>query len=350
MSFPKAARYDVIMKKVFEFFVEEGIQHFPVNPFKIIKKNKWGLITYSELAKENNLSIEQVKNAFGTQDGYVIYDGLNYTIAYNDTIDPPTRIRFTLMHEIGHIKLGHLTEFNETILTRSSISEWRYKILEREANAFARNVLSPPFIVYQLRARFGHYVTDDTSHVFKISGKAVETRMQMLSWDMAHISTYMPALQERFRAFTNKILNSKQCLICGQPFISRYARYCPICAYKLFSTRRKGKGMIYRGFEVDENGKAIVCPRCGNEEIAEHATYCKICATTLINKCTNVEYDERGVQIWGCGATADGNARYCIKCGAETTFFREGLLLPWDKEVEEEKAKQREHLQQLFSS
>lgn len=349
-AFPKAARYDVIMKRVFEFFIEEGIQNFPINPFKIIKKNKWGLITYSELAIENNLTIDQVKNAFGSQDGYVIYDGINYTIAYNDTMENPYRIRFTLMHEIGHIKLKHLTDFEETILTRSSISKGQYKILEREANAFARNVLSPPFIVNQMREKFGSFVTDDTSYIFKISGAAVKTRMQMLNWDLFHISAYTPALQVRFKSFMSKILNSKQCLVCGQPFISRYATYCPICANKLFSSRRRVRGMIFRGFDVDENGKAIVCPRCGNEEISEHATYCKICGTILINMCTNVDYDERGVQIWGCGATADGNARYCIKCGAETTFFREGLLLPWDKELEEEKAKHREHLQQLFSS
>lgn len=349
MSFPKAARYDLIMRKVFDFFVEEGIQHFPVNPFKIIKKNKWGLITYSELAKENRMSIEQVKNAFGSQDGYVIYDGVNYTIAYNDTIDTPYRIRFTLMHEIGHIKLNHLTEFKETILTRSSISKKQYEVLEREANGFARNVLSPPFLVDQLRSKFRPYIVDDTANCFRISAAAVRTRLQMLQWDLFHMSKYTPELLGRFRGFINKTINSKQCLVCGQPFISRFATYCPICANRLFSTHRRWKGMIYEGHEVDENGKALVCPRCGNEEISEEAIYCKICAATLVNECTNKEYDSNGVLIWACNTPADGNARYCFRCGSQTTFFKDGLLLPWDQEVEEENQKKREHLNQIFS-
>src|SRR5690606_10624217 len=136
-GFPKSTRYDLIMKVVYNFFVSENITTFPINPFEIIKKNKWGLMTYSEIAMENDMSIKEVIKACQSEDGYVIKDNDNYTIAYNDTIDNFGRIRFTLMHEIGHIKLNHLIEFEETILNRGKLTKSKYKILEREAHAFA---------------------------------------------------------------------------------------------------------------------------------------------------------------------------------------------------------------------
>ncbi len=61
----------------------------------------------------------------------------------NDTIRSQGRIRFTLMHEIAHILLTHLIDFNETILIRNALTKSKYKILENESNAFARNVLIP---------------------------------------------------------------------------------------------------------------------------------------------------------------------------------------------------------------
>lgn len=47
------------------------------------------------------------------------------------------------MHEIGHIYLNHLTDFESTKIYRGSLSRAENKVLENEANAFARNVLSP---------------------------------------------------------------------------------------------------------------------------------------------------------------------------------------------------------------
>lgn len=47
--------------------------------------------------------------------------------------------------------------------------------------------------------------------------------------------------------------------------------------------------MIYDdGYALDDNGRALVCPRCKNEELKYAGDYCKICGTYLINKCSGI--------------------------------------------------------------
>lgn len=123
MIFPRTARYNKVMVHVNNLFIQEDIKTFPIDPFQIIENNKWGLVTYSELAWEKGVLVEDIIEAFQSEDGYTIYDGTNYTIAYNNTIKNRGRIRFTLMHEIGHIYMNHLVDFEETILMRNTLTE-----------------------------------------------------------------------------------------------------------------------------------------------------------------------------------------------------------------------------------
>ena len=90
--------------------------------------------------------------------------------------------------------------------------------------------------------------------------------------------------------------------------------------------------MKYNGYELDEEGRARICPICENEEI-NGGTYCKICGIQLINKCTKQIYDRNGDLEFECAKIAEGNARFCIHCGGETTFYVNKLLKPWDEEI-----------------
>ena len=91
-----------------------------VNEVYSIRKN---------LAKEHNVNLADIIEAYQSEDGYSIYNGRNYTIAYNNT-HIPKRIYFTKLHEIGHIYLNHLLIFKETILNRSNMTKSKYKVLE----------------------------------------------------------------------------------------------------------------------------------------------------------------------------------------------------------------------------
>lgn len=81
------------------------------------------------------------------------------------------------------------------------------------------------------------------------------------------------------------------------------------------------------GYVLDENSKAIRCPKCDNEDILNEGNYCSICGVYLINQCTNegnYDYNEPP-----CEALLPSNARYCHLCGVASTYFTNGLLVDW---------------------
>lgn len=205
MNFPNSARYDKVMKAVQMFFEHhENVKKFPINPLSIIEENKWGLITYSELAKINNTTTDKIIAANKSEDGFTILYRGTYTIAYNDTIEIADRIRFTLMHEIGHIYLRHLIDFKETIIKRSEMTMSKYKVLENEANAFARNVLAPAPIVTTLKFTKER----ELMYHFRISYAAARTRLRLLRTDLQQSINFSSTLIERFSNFIHYALKS----------------------------------------------------------------------------------------------------------------------------------------------
>lgn len=116
------------------------------------------------------------------------------------------------------------------------------------------------------------------------------------------------------------------CCNCNYIFTSLNAKFCPICGHnRLSKGDAKNKMNYICDYEIDDNSRLLECPVCHNEEIL-NGEYCKICGTYLINKCTNYEEDDWGNQLSGCGKIAEANAKYCVYCGSETTFYRNGLL------------------------
>lgn len=74
----------------------------PINPFEIVMKKGYVLIPFLKMSKETLKLLRKtassgasIRNEEGT-----------YKIFYDDS-DSPCRQRFTVMHEIGHILLGH---------------------------------------------------------------------------------------------------------------------------------------------------------------------------------------------------------------------------------------------------
>ena len=180
---PKYARYEYCIKKSIEFILNENINHFPFDSDDIISKHKWSRLKYSYLASINNCTIDDISEAYESNDGYTIYSGRNYTISYNDCHDSKRRIYFTKLHEIGHIYLNHFLEFNETIIKRSSMTDAEYKVLENEANCFARNVIAPAIIVKQLNLDTPEKISD----YFEITHRAAKTRLDLLEYDLRYI-------------------------------------------------------------------------------------------------------------------------------------------------------------------
>lgn len=330
MIIPEFARYDYCTRKACDFLYEFNIISYPINPYDIISKNKWGLLKYSELAIKFNCTIEDVSVSLGSKDGFTIYDGYNYTIAYNDSPRLGKRIIFTLLHEIGHIYLGHLLDFENTKLYRSSLTKKENLTLERETNAFARNVLAPAIIIKYMKD-----VSEETiSNQFGISRPAAKSRLGLLSFDLSSIQEC--GILKKMQVIYKNFYYKKTCKICGHFFIIPGALYCPICGEQNLKWEAT-KDMIYTSYETHNNNKLVKCPICNNEQTEVEGFYCHICGVSLVNYC-----DDRGIDARAyhseypnpdipCGAEVPPNARYCPKCGNKTTFYNDGVLDDWKK-------------------
>ncbi len=346
-NLPQRTRYKKVMKFVYDFFYKEDIDFFPIKPLEIIRKNKWGLISYSELAKEHNKSIEEIVDAFQSEDGYTIYNE-NYIIAYNDTVKVPNRIRFTLMHEIGHVYLNHLIDFDETILRRSTLTMEDYKILEREANAFARNVLAPAAIVNEIKKESRNNITTgNLISYFQITKAAAETRFKILDWDIDKSYNFSEPIIHKFKNFISATLYGKSCTNCGNYFSIKNSKFCPVCSNnKLIKKIRRSKKVKYKAIKIDDNYRTIECPICKNENIV--GDYCQICGTYLINKCTGFSINDEGIYNgpWheqfrdSCGEYLNGDARFCVNCGSTSTFYESGLLKKWEDSQDDAELKE----------
>ena len=125
-------------REIAELYKLCNVRSFPIDCFAIIKSIGFSVKTYKELVKtkENLLLLHSVSS-----DAFTYFD--KKLIAYNGTLYR-RRIRFTLMHEVGHI-----------ILNTDS---------EDEADAFASSALAPLPVV----ARYG-FDCDTICRIFDVS-------------------------------------------------------------------------------------------------------------------------------------------------------------------------------------
>lgn len=118
----------MINETVAEVYSACSIQTFPIDCFSILTQYHFRILSYSTLKKQNprlfELSSQYSSDAFKYED----------IIAYNEKMNAG-RIRFSLMHELGHHLLGHQFECR------------RY---EDQADSFASSLLAPRVMMHKL--------------------------------------------------------------------------------------------------------------------------------------------------------------------------------------------------------
>lgn len=117
-------RYESIKNDVAELYRKYNIKKIPIDPFEICEKMNIKLIKYSSLTDEEQKILLNI-----SPEGFK--DHTNTMIFYND-LKQPSKIKFTILHELGHIIRGH-KEFSQ--------------LAESEAEWFAAYAIAPPPII-----------------------------------------------------------------------------------------------------------------------------------------------------------------------------------------------------------
>lgn len=159
---------------------DAAITKYPFDVFKLLENLDIIVIAYSHMSKETRKAcLGQSEDGFSALFDHGTY--LRWQIYYNDS-KSYERIRFTLMHELGHISMNHQNE-NE--------------VSEAEANFFAKYILAPPIIIDQYIDEIDDFI--GLSQVFQIS-------QEMSYYQMAYYNTWSELWRKKESDIDNRIL------------------------------------------------------------------------------------------------------------------------------------------------
>lgn len=187
-------------KEVLDTYKQCHITKLPLDCFKVIEGIGYKIETYSGFAKSKD---ELVFFRKVSPDAFTYFD--NKIILYNETLYH-RRIRFTLMHEVGHIVLD---TYNED-----------------EADTFASEILAPLPVV----ARYGYFDVDDICRRFDVSvamanrvvmatkGKTIVdtegildyfTKIEDEDWERRNLGTFRRAIPNTYLSCKAPVRKSK---------------------------------------------------------------------------------------------------------------------------------------------
>ena len=126
--------YNKIKELVYETYKECNIDKFPINVYSLLEQYNLNLIPYTSLSQNKQDACYSC-----SEDAFTLVNN----VYYNSQIRSKGRIRFSLMHELGHYRLEHT---NNTQLT-----DYEKEI---EANIFASNILAPRIAVHHCLANY----------------------------------------------------------------------------------------------------------------------------------------------------------------------------------------------------
>jgi hypothetical protein len=152
-------RYEEIKADIIDMYEECEVHVFPLDAFEIADKLRYNVFPYSQLPLEKRAECRNLsKDGCSELDLNPATGMYEYNIFYNDAVGTlDSRIQFTIMHEIGHIRLGHLDDDSDKPEDE----------MESEANFYAAYGIAPPPMI----DFFDCESPEDISECFHISAE-----------------------------------------------------------------------------------------------------------------------------------------------------------------------------------
>lgn len=135
------ARLEEIKNAVVDMLEECEVNSFPIYCEYLVQKLNYVLIPYSMLDDaEKAAAISISPDAYSQIEINPVTGMFQYVIYYNDAISNKGRLRWSILHEIGHCYLGHHDLKKD---------DPKRTVIEQEANFFAKYTIAPPPIIAQ---------------------------------------------------------------------------------------------------------------------------------------------------------------------------------------------------------
>ena len=161
-----------IRDSAWKFLLEQGITGLPVDPFVLARRNNWLVYTYEDFSRLIHKSVDTLISKY-EKDGFSFWSARmqQYIICYNSNL-PFSVCRWTLLHEMGHIYLRHITQASALSRLRNA----RSVLMEIEAQGFARRILCPSIVLHYCRA----LEADDIMRLCVVSREAAIYRSEYM--------------------------------------------------------------------------------------------------------------------------------------------------------------------------
>ena len=162
-------RYEEIKEEVVELYKELHITKFPVNAMDVCKRLGIVLRSYNQFDARTFSAVIRA-----SEDGMVAKIDDHYEIFYNPS-KSTARVRSTIFHEIGHIRLRHLVHDEEN---------------EAEANFFASYFLAPAPLIQFFKLEFIQEVVDKFWVTFSLASNAYDRYRKWFRYSGADYTQY----------------------------------------------------------------------------------------------------------------------------------------------------------------
>lgn len=124
-------QFEEIKRIITETFVKYKIKSMPIDPLEVGIAHRIPIIPYSAFSEQKRQTLFSI-----SKDGFSFTENGVWKIYYNDICQYYKRVRYTIMHEIGHYILGHIKTGEEE---------------EAEAMFFAKYALAPIPLIHNMK-------------------------------------------------------------------------------------------------------------------------------------------------------------------------------------------------------